>query len=468
LAAFFSIGAHQCDEIFQVYEFAGHKAGLNSASELPWEFHERMRSGIQPLIVFIITKGLDFISVQNPFSVALVIRISQSLFSFIVIVQFLKVMEREMHNQNRKLWLWAFSLLFWCLPYFHARFSSENFSTTLFILGLTLVLNMARKQLSNIYFVAAGILFGVSFICRFQMSFMIAGLFLWLLVVHKLQIKFLFALLLGVLFSLLLGVLADLWLYGEFTLSWWNYLDLNLFKDKASIYGREPLYFYLEESFLQLIPPFSILIIYCIPAFWIKFRKHVITWITLPFILLHFAVSHKELRFLFPIINFLPFMILYYFPVAEGQNNRLLVFLRTKRFIGFAVGANLLLLIYFTFKPADNTLQALKKIYDLVEGEKPILLYENRNPYNNFASLNYFRNINIKTQDLKVDSTNMTSDEVYYFSERPRVGETVKINNKSFVRIYSNFPAWLSYFNFSGWLERTGTYSIYKMNKGSL
>jgi hypothetical protein len=130
------------------------------------------------------------------------------------------------------------------------------------------------------------------------------------------------------------------------------------------------------------------------------------------------------------------------------------------------VGANLLLLIYFTFKPADNTSQALKKIYDLVEGEKPILLYENRNPYNNFASLNYFRNINIKTQDLKVDSTSMTTDEVYYFSERPGVGETVKINNKRFVRIYSNFPAWLSYFNFNGWLERTGTYSIYKMNKG--
>lgn len=39
-------------------------------------------------------------------------------------------------------------------------------------------------------------------------------------------------------------------------------------------------------------------------------RKHVITWVMLPFIVGHLLVGHKELRFLIPLLSFMPFVIL--------------------------------------------------------------------------------------------------------------------------------------------------------------
>jgi len=462
LAAFFSIGAHQCDEIFQVYEFAGYKLGLNTASELPWEFHEQMRSGIQPFIVYCITKALHVISIENPFTITWIIRTLQTLFSFFVMLRLLNLLERELPSQKYKGWLYGFGSLFCYLSYFHARFSSENFSATLFILGLVIFLNAMYKKPSFLHLVTAGILFGLAFEARFQISFMIFGFFLWLLLIRKLQARYLIIAAFGLVLSLGIGLLADHWLYDRWTLSWWNYLDLNLFKDKASVYGREPFYFYIGEALLQLIPPFSAIILIFVVGFWIRFKTHVITWITVPFIFLHFFVAHKELRFLFPMLNFLPFMVVYYFQSVENYPNRFVAFLKTKFFIRFAVMVNLLILIYYVFKPADNTAPMLKKIYELGKAEKTILLYEGSNPYSDMASLHYFRNKHVTTVDLKQDSLSFKSTQwVYYFSNNFYSPELIIKNNSVFKRTYSNFPAWFGYLNFNGWLERSDPFSLY-------
>jgi GPI mannosyltransferase 3 len=463
LAAFFSVGYHQCDELFQVYEFAGYKLGLNSAEELPWEFSARMRSGMQPLVVYGATKTLAALSVHNPFTVSFVLRLLQSLLSFAALLLFLRVMEKEIRSPQKKLWLLGASLLAWCLPYFHARFSAENFSATLFLLGLGMLLHSLQAgRRSGILFVA-GCLFGISFVCRFQMSFMIAGVLTWLLLMQKTKFLKMFFLFLGIFGALALGILADKWLYGQWTLSWWNYLDLNLFQDKASQFGREPFYYYIGEALLQGIPPFSLVLVFCIVAFWIKFKTHLLTWITLPFILLHFFVAHKELRFLFPVLNFLPFMVLYYFQSLEGKDNKILNFIRSKGFIRFALIVNTGALLAFTFKPADDTSQQLKNIYELTGGDQPVLLYEKRNPYNNAASLHYFRKPDLKTSDLLSDTANwQSSKNLYYLSEKFNEGEIIVKGGTTFKKIYSNFPAWFVYLNVNGWLERATTFSIYR------
>lgn len=461
LAAFFSVGYHQCDELFQVYEFAGYKLGINTEEELPWEFSERMRSGIQPMIVYGFTKALASLSVHHPFTVSFILRLLQSLLSFMVTLLFLRRMEEEIRTPRLQLWLWGASLLAWCLPYFHARFSAENFSAMLFLLGLVVVLQKGPGT-GLFMFLNAGLLFGLSFVCRFQMSFMIAGLFAWLLFVKKEQLQLLAAAFLGLCLALGLGALADKWLYGSWTLSWWNYLDLNLFQDKASQFGREPLYYYIGEALLQLIPPFSLAIVCCIVAFWIRFRTHVLTWITLPFILLHFFVAHKELRFLFPVLNFLPAMLVLYAQSLQGADAKWIRFLGNRRFLRFALVVNAVALLAFVFKPADDTSHALKKIYDLVEGERPVLLYEDKDPYNNGASLHYFRNPAIVTANVNDSLVYIEPGELYYFSDKFNEGEHITKANLRFVRVYSNFPSWFAYLNFNGWLDRAGTFSIYR------
>jgi phosphatidylinositol glycan class B len=456
LAAFFSIGYHQCDELFQVYEFAGYKLGINTAEELPWEFTEQMRSGIQPLIVYCFTKVFHVLSVDNPFTISLFIRVIQSLISFLAIVKLIRLFEKELISEQLKKWLWISGLLFWCLPYFHARFSSENFSATLFIFGLISILNSSNKKL---LYLSAGFLMGLAFLARFQLCFMIIGLFGWLFIIRKTSFKNLLLLSAGIILSLGVGLLVDKWLYGQWTLSWWNYLDLNLFKDKASIYGKEPVLFYLGEALVQLIPPISLVIFFCVIFFWIRLNRHVITWITLPFVLLHFFVSHKELRFLFPILNFLPIMVLLGLQSLKDSKNKLWLFIKRPGFVKFAVTINSILLLYFVFKPADSNTHALKTIYELVQGENPVLLYEVNDPYNNNASLNYFRNPELKT--CHVDSMH-SGDNLYYFAEKFNEPDTLIKNNRKFEKIYSSYPEWFSVLNFNGWLDRDFTFSIYK------
>src|SRR5205814_863893 len=107
-------------------------------------------------------------------------------------------------------------------------------------------------------------------------------------------------------------------------------------------------YFYLTESILQLIPPFSLVIVCVLVLYWIKFRKHVVTWITFPFVALHFFIAHKELRFLFPVLNFVPFIVLYFFQSFEEKKNVGLSIIKSKRFIYLFMIVNFIALAVFT------------------------------------------------------------------------------------------------------------------------
>ncbi len=467
IAAYFSIGAHQSDELFQVFEFAGYKLGMNTAAELPWEFSEQMRSGLQPLLIVFITKICFALSFKNPFSIAFLVRLLQSCFSLFVTLQFVILFEKEFLTEKFKTWFWAGSFLFWCLPYFHARFSSENFAATLFVFGFVKLWQSKEANTSFYNLILAGLLFGFSFLCRFQMAFTLLGMFGWLVFVRRMELKRFALCGLGVIIALGLGLLVDKWLYGNYTLSWWNYLDLNLFQDKASVFGREPFYFYLSESLLQLIPPFSLIIVLSILGFWYRFPKHSISWISLPFVLLHFFVAHKELRFLFPLLYFLPFMVLFYLQNLTAANQKIKTILTNRKVIVIFITVNALLLLFFSLKPASESSAVLEKIYVHVKGDQALLLYEGKDPYNNMASLHYFRNPKIKTmaleQFLMEEQTNCS--DIYYFSEKYSEGRDIFIAHTKFEKIYANFPDWIRYLNFNGWLERSGTFSIYRIVK---
>ena len=69
LAAYFSVSCHHPDEYFQIIEFANYKMGGTNLQDLPWEFSNTMRPGIQPFIALVLMKAFDLIGINNPFSV---------------------------------------------------------------------------------------------------------------------------------------------------------------------------------------------------------------------------------------------------------------------------------------------------------------------------------------------------------------------------------------------------------------
>ena len=461
IAAIFSLGYHHCDELFQIYEFAGFKSGVNSASEMHWEFHERMRSGLQPFIVFCVNAVFHSAHIVNPFYVALVIRLFQSSLSFLAVCLFMRLFETEIREEKHRNWFWFLGLLTWCMPYFHARFSSENFSATLFLFGLFLLLRPLKNNLPGLFF--GGVLLGLAFISRFQAGFMIAGLMGWCFYTKRFRSNEILTLIAGGIAALGLGFLLDRWLYGVWTCSWWNYLDLNLFQDRASAFGREPWYYYLAEATLQLIPPFSVLVIIALFVFWIKKRTHVITWITVPFIVLHVFVAHKELRFLFPVLSFLPFVVMHLVQdIRASEENRPRW---QKLFIGFFLFVNTVLLLVVLFKPADNISHMLKKVYDLTATEAAVMYFEQADPYDKAAALHFFHNPGLVTRHIS-DTAQVKPDvRSFYFSERYGEGPVIFKNGKVFTRVYTNFPSWFSYINVNNWLSRAYSFSVYRENK---
>ncbi len=464
LAAIFSVGHHQCDELFQVYEFAGYKLGINKAADLPWEFSEQMRSGIEPYLIYITTKTFHLLGIANPFHISMFLRLFMSLLAFGALWGLIRQIEKQLESEKAKLWLWAGSFLFWCIPYFHARLSSENVSATVFIFGLNQSLTFVNHPHKRIHLFVAGILFALAFVCRFQTGFMVAGTIAWLFFIYKVQLKSLTVLLPGVLLGLGLGLLADKWMYGGWVLSWWNYLDQNIFQSRASAFGVMPFYYFITEGFLQMIPPFSLLVMICMVGFWARFRSHVITWITFPFVALHFFVGHKELRFLFPVLNFIPAMMVFFiYSFSEEQTWRR--FLKNPGVLTTSVVINSLLLLFMSIKPADEGIELRRRIYHNIAGNSPLLIYLENDPYNPLSGLNYFKNPAIKT--ISLDSVVSTDghDRVYLFADK-KINNIMLPNNKpaELRALFSAYPEWvIRYFDFNGWVERSGSYTMYEL-----
>jgi len=454
LAIVFSIGYHQCDELFQVFEFAGYKLGINSAEELPWEFTYKMRSAIPPLLVYLVTNFGHYMNIRDPFVLAICLRGIVGLISFIAYVRLLKLQSSESIINGSASALWILAMLWWSIPYFHVRLSAENLSATIFLWAFILYQEYG-KQLKK-YFLP-GLLLALAFHIRFQTVFMFGPLFLYMIFVSKESFKSILLSLLGFAVGLTLATGVDYWFYGEITCTWWNYIYQNIFESKAAQFGIQPFYFFLTESLVHLIPPYSLLIVLGVVVFWYTHRMHVITWITLPFVLIHFFVGHKEFRFIFPIMNFLPFMLI---AAKESWHKRgtYWKFLETKWVVQLFLLANLVALFIFCLSPADSATRKMKSLYYLNDGLGANVCVNEESPYSPNLGLNYFHHPFVRCYP---DSLSKIPYCKYYYTEEFNLPDTLMVNGIFYQREFSSIPRWAENFDFNGWMSRVPYFSIY-------
>lgn len=454
LAVVFSSGYHQCDELFQVFEFAGYKLGINTPESLPWEFDFKMRSALPPLLVFVVTKLAYAVQINDPFIIALLLRLFMAAVSMMAFIRLLKLQTSDSLVENDKMVLWTLALIWWSLPYFHVRLSAENISATLFLWAYVL-----NQEYGSVFkkWILPGMLMALAFHVRFQIAFMILPYAAWLLFIQYEKLKAFLSLLMGFIFGFLFATITDYWLYGEFKLSWWNYIYQNIFEAKANQFGVEPFYYYITESIAHLIPPFSVLIIAGLIFFWWKERLHAVTWITLPFVLIHFFVGHKEFRFLFPIMNFIPFMLV----IARRDLLRypFFKFLSHRLFIRLFVVCNLAALLIFCLSPADSATRKMRKLYYLQTNGIVKVLIHGESPYSNNLGLNYFHNPRVQCYN---DTLHNAPPCNWYYTEDFIQSDTVVANGTTYVRNFSSIPRKAALFDFNGWMSRVPYFSIYK------
>ncbi len=363
-AAIFSIGYQNSDEHFQILEFLNTILGGTPASSLPIEYAHQIRPWFQPFLYWLPVRFFMLFGIQNPFIWAFSIRALSSLigwFSMVSLALCVPLWIQEIRWQ--KATVIALSL-FWCLPALHARHSSENLSGALFVIGLCWILKFIHGAksdrpvppivFSGLGLAGLGMIWGFAFEARYQVGFMVAGGFLWLAFVAKLRLRDLALLFSGILLAIGVGTYLDFLGYGRCTFAPWNYFHFNLIQDYVSSTDVSPWWDYFRRSWTESWPILGFLTLMSLILFWIRKPWHVLTWSFAPLFLVHFAIGHKETRFLFPLINVAPVCLM------------LLIHAKTPpRWISRSmIALNGIALVTLTLVPAAPTMRFYKSVYE--------------------------------------------------------------------------------------------------------
>lgn len=465
ISAFFSDGFHHPDEQFQILEFAALKWGINQENDLAWEYHSQMRPAFQPAIVVALHHIFKvFTPVPNPFVMILLLRLLSAAFALGSILLFIQTFKDQLATKKFQRWFILLTLFFWVAAYVNVRFSSEGWSGSFFLAALAL---LARRdsQKWHIYFVA-GLCLGISFLCRYQGAFLMAGLGLWLLFIKREQWKNIFLILSAFLLVFASGILIDYWFYGEWVLTTWKYFEINIMQDVASTFGVHPFWHYATETFEKAAPPFSIVYIFGVLAFIFLQPKNPVTWSIVPFLLIHHITPHKELRFLFPMVNLLPFMLVSVAQFVHEKYKEKSSALQARTANGLAGifwASNICILSVIMFSPSDAATRVYKFIYNHYE-EPTQLYYTDNDPYSRALFIRYYKRPNLTTQRISsVENipANVDKKQLIILKNKTDIARC----NCRHKLVYATFPEWAESFNFNNWQSRSNRVFIYEVER---
>ncbi len=305
LAALCGAGFTHPDEHFQILEFASARLGLSPLTDLPWEYHERIRPTLQPVVAMGVIWFLRHCGILSPFVIAAVLRVGIALLGFFVTCRAVLALEPRLRREDSRKFLVSGAMLLWFMPLLSSRFSSENLAAILILAAVSLLSAQLGEDRADDpplrLFLAAGALLGLAFFARFQIAFAILGIGLWLLWVARVGEKRLLALGLGFAAVCAACVAIDGWFYGEPVLSPLRYFYANLVQNRAAEWGVAPWWWYIPQLLLWSFPLIGIPLLGL--AIWgaVSRRKDLVVFWAVPFAAAHLFIAHKELRFLFPL-----------------------------------------------------------------------------------------------------------------------------------------------------------------------
>jgi phosphatidylinositol glycan class B len=375
ITAINSHGFHHYDEHFQILEFSGLKLGFNSEKDLAWEYHEKIRSSVQPYTAEVLIRICNFFDIDSPFLQAQVIRVCTALFMLFCIYMFVESTV-DMIPQNYRNLYYIMSYFLCFIPYIAVRFSSETMGAGFFLIGLALTLNELKfkNKIRWFYWILIGLMLGLSYIHRFQIAFFIIGLIVWLIFIQKIAFKKVALLGVSIILMIGIGIILDSYFYGEFNFSSWNYFKSNIVNDKASSFGVSPWYFYFTDLLsLKYLSYLAITLLVLIVIFLIKEPGSYLFFILVPFIAIHSLIGHKELRFIFPCMFFIPLAVVQGWIYIKPIFNNLILKIIAYIFITSLIISNVVALIVFSIIPANG--QPI--VYKIIEEHysKPPVFY---------------------------------------------------------------------------------------------
>ena len=307
VSALTSVTFFHPDEHFQTVEFASLKLGFTAPSELPWEYAARLRPWLQPALYTLLAKGALALGVTSRFVLLGLFRAATALLSFVAFRAFALRAVRELPRERMRLAFARSVPLFGFLPYLFVRTSSETFAAAFFLFAVSAA--WVPGVFSRRRSLVLGALLGLAFEARFQTAFAGLGVLAWLVVVRRVRVSALLMVIAGGLGIVALSLAVDAWGYGELCFPPWNYLRENVLRGVAKQFGEEPFWAYPLLVVVNVFMPVALVAVVAVGVAAWRFPRHVLTWVVVPFVVLHSLVSHKEERFLFPLAPLVPALI---------------------------------------------------------------------------------------------------------------------------------------------------------------
>lgn len=461
ISAFFSDGFFQADEHFQIIEFANYKLGNIPAVLLPWEFSEQMRPGLQPMITFAMIKFLSWLGVSNPFTQIMVLRLLTAMLAVVAMAYAFKQMRCYYASLKSQTVLLLLFFFLWFFPLLVVRFSSENLSAIFILLVASLFLK-EKGQIKTKHFLWGGLAAGLAFLFRYQSAVMIVGIVFWMLIVLKPGLKKIVGFIAVFLFICAIGFLPDRWLYGDWVCAPWNYFRINLLQDKLSSFGIKPWHHYFTAGSELLFVPIGILIWLSVAVYWVKRFRSPLTWISLPFVVFHVLLAHKEVRFLFPLLFFVPVFIIELLQWISKWKLFRNHALQYALLFGFFV-INLIIIALFISKPMDQYVGVMQQI-EASPSQQKLLFYTHADPQSPAGLPPYFYKdtsvISTKLNDSLWNHIPLSNGDTTVFVYEEMKGSDQRSNEK-FEAVQFKFPPWLRTFNVANWQQRTSNWALY-------
>lgn len=474
-----SHGYYHADEHYQIIEFAGWKLGTHDGDELAWEFHKQIRPALQPTICYFIISIAEYLDVKDPYTQATLLRLLTAGLAMMVLF-FFATHAIDYFGIGHKKAFFVACFLLWFIPFINVRFSSETWSGLTFMLCIGFILRYLKGG-KSMQLPIAGLMAGLSFLFRYQAAILILSLVLWLLIVRRERVSAIKRFGVPVFLVILSGIAIDHWFYGEFTLTAWNYFRVNIIEDAAAGFGVAPWYDYIIYILKYPGLPIGIVILLSFFLLLIRQPKNLLLWITLPFIAVHSALAHKEARFLFPVVNYIPALVFIAWDELKGLGEE-----RLKAFERLSVKMLLvlILLVNFTGLAAMMSKSAgigrmtitryIQKNYPT--GEKILLYTPWSNPFNPWHSLpvKFYQIENLETRKIisvcEPDSMNLISEKIILLAVRKDdlAGRNCldQLEGKGFELRKRSIPEWMEKLNrFYGIMNRGDILFLYELEK---
>ena len=192
---------------------------------------------------------------------------------------------------------------------------------------------------------------------------------------------------------------------------------------------------------------------------WVKYRKHPLTWMTLSLIVFHGIVSHKEFRFIFPVLVFTPLYLVLLAQDKENFFNKKIVAPVFK----FSLVVNGLFLLIVAFRPSNPAPHLYKYVWNQADVKK--LYAQDENPYSMVGvPIHWYRKKDLEISVWR-DEKEIPQDKDVFVFYKKGANLLSNLENKSCELKFSAYPTWMvKHLNIGGWVKRSRVWSIFKCN----